>query len=68
MIDHITGTVKENFDYALQQEEIMRQCGPGDPYYRMAKANVEYYLDCAARLERGLHGIHSKPAYIGRVT
>jgi hypothetical protein len=49
----ITGSIEENMNMALQQEQIMRDCGPLDPYYRMAKSNVKYYFDCAAALERG---------------
>lgn len=49
----ITGTIEENLAMAMQQDEIMRQCGPLDPYYHIAKMNVEYYLNCAAALEKG---------------
>ncbi|QGZ14067.1 hypothetical protein PP939_gp232 [Rhizobium phage RL38J1] len=52
-VELIFGSINENMECALQQEEIMIACGPGDPYYRIAKANVEYYLKCAAALERG---------------
>jgi hypothetical protein len=49
----ITGTIEENMFLALQQEQIMRDCGPFDPYYRIAKSNVDYYLTCASLLEKG---------------
>ncbi|QIG68058.1 hypothetical protein EVB55_123 [Rhizobium phage RHph_Y68] len=60
----ITGTVEENFEMAVQQEQIMRDCGPMDPYYRIARANVAYYLDCAAALERGEREIARKREYM----
>jgi hypothetical protein len=56
-LETITGTIEENMKVALQEEEIMNRCGPSDPYYRIGKRNVEYYLECAARLERGLASI-----------
>ncbi|QNH72004.1 hypothetical protein P9VFCI_132 [Rhizobium phage P9VFCI] len=51
--EQILGTIDEYMHYALQEEEIMLKCGPGDPYLRIAKINVDYYLACAAALERG---------------
>ena len=49
----IHGSIKENMDMALQQEDILNRCPPCDPYCRIAKVNIEFYLDAAARLERG---------------
>ncbi|QIG69692.1 hypothetical protein EVB81_123 [Rhizobium phage RHph_I46] len=63
MTHMITGTIEENMKLALQQEQIMRDCGPMDPYYRIAKSNVEYYMDCAAALERGEQTIEEKVNY-----
>jgi hypothetical protein len=53
MSEPLLGTAEDNLKQALQQEELMRQCGPGDPYYRVAMANRDWYLDAAARIERG---------------
>lgn len=58
----IYGTIEENMFYALQEEQHMINCGPLDPYYRSAKKNVEYYLECAAALERGEQEITVKPS------
>lgn len=56
----VTGTVEENMNMALQQEQIAFDCGPYDPYFRIAKVNVEYYLNCAAALERGEKDIETR--------
>ena len=53
IVEQITGTVEENFNLALQEEDIIRHMSFTDPYRRIGKANVEYYLSCAAALERG---------------
>lgn len=52
-MEKIFGSIADNFEQALLQEQLARDCGPGDPYTRIARANVEYYLACAAALERG---------------
>lgn len=57
----ITGTIEENIKEALKQEEILRCLSPLDPYVPMAKNNIEYYLNCAAALERG--ETHITPKY-----
>ena len=49
----ILGTKEENFNLAMKEQEILDHTHPSDPYHRIAKANVEYYLNCAAALERG---------------
>lgn len=49
----ITGTIQENFNKAMQQERIAAACGNDGPYWRTARMNVNYYLNCAAALERG---------------
>ncbi|QIW87773.1 hypothetical protein Ab1vBOLIVR5_gp125 [Agrobacterium phage OLIVR5] len=56
----IYGTIQENLDVALLEEEFMKACGPFDPYYRIAKTNLNYYLECAAALERGETEIEPK--------
>uniref|UniRef100_A0AAU8HYG1 Uncharacterized protein n=1 Tax=Rhizobium phage IG49 TaxID=3129228 RepID=A0AAU8HYG1_9CAUD len=56
----IRGTIQENLDMALREENMMNACGPFDPYYRIARANVNYYLECAAALERGETEIDTK--------
>jgi hypothetical protein len=52
-IELITGTVEENMFYALQADECLKTLPSNDPYLHVARKNVEYYLDAAARLERG---------------
>lgn len=49
----ITGTIEENMAEALKQDRLAEACGPHDPYYRVALMNVEYFLECAALLEKG---------------
>lgn len=52
--ERIRGTVKENFELALKEEEVLNNLSPIDPYRNMAIVNIEYYLNCAAELERGV--------------
>jgi hypothetical protein len=56
----VTGTIEENMNMALQQEQIAIDCGIFDPYYPIAIRNVAYYLDCAAALERGEKDIETR--------
>ncbi len=63
----IHGTAKENLDVALSQEEMLRSMDERDPYYTMAKVNVEYYLDCAALLERGEKFVPLKITYFEKL-
>lgn len=49
----LIGTVEGYLSEALAQEEIMLDLPIGDPYYRTAHRNFEFYLDCAALVERG---------------
>jgi len=43
---------EQHLDAALQQEEILRSLMPGDPYERLARQNIEYYLAEAVEHER----------------
>lgn len=58
----ITGSADQNLREALLQEEILHTLLPGDPYRRIAEQNIEFYLDCAAALERGECHFESKAA------
>ncbi|QIG76537.1 hypothetical protein EVC27_012 [Rhizobium phage RHph_I1_6] len=53
MREAITGTAEENFAQAMIDAETLKYLPKTDPYYRMCQANIEYYLEAAARLERG---------------
>lgn len=62
MFENIFGTIEENMACALDQDEFIKQ-NPNDPYVPIAKGNVDYYLDCAARLEKGINKVIMKAVY-----
>lgn len=63
----IFGTVDANFAIALEQEEVLTSLPRDDPYRFMAQVNVEYYLNCAALLELGIHRTETKMSVIERM-
>lgn len=66
-LELILGTAEENLAVALSQEEMLRSMDERDSYYTMAKVNVEYYLDCAALLERGEKLVPLKITYFEKL-
>lgn len=46
-------TAEFNFEYALKEEAMLRTLQIGDPYRYVAQSNIDFFLDRAARQERG---------------
>jgi hypothetical protein len=45
-------TAQEYLEQALREEEVLRALDTTDPYRPLARANIEFYLDGAAKAEK----------------